>query len=303
MDDFKGKVAFITGGASGIGRGIAHALARAGAKVAIADIREEALERAVTTFPKGSTVLAVKLDVTDRKAWVRAVDEVEEKLGPIDILCNNAGIALPRGPIANATYEDWDWCLGINLGGAVNGVATVVPRMIKRGAGGHIVNTASVGALVAGAGEGIYSTAKYALAGLTEELRSDLMQHKIGVSLLCPGPTQTELFASSDAVRPKGSPTGYVRPPAPGQKPGAPPPMSNITMPPDEVGEKVLRGIRRNDLFILTHPEFRHLIKARCDALLSAIPNDPIPAPRKKFGDELVKDVIYAEQIAKGSPQ
>ena len=79
--------------------------------------------------------------------------------------------------------------------------------------------------------------------------------------------------------------------------------MSNITMPPDEVGEKVLRGIRRNDLFILTHPEFRHLIKARCDALLSAIPNDPIPAPRKKFGDELVKDVIYAEQIAKGSPQ
>lgn len=298
MEDFGGKVAFITGGASGIGLGIAKALVGAGAKVAIADIRAEALDRAMASFGADrSRVDPIRLDVTSRSEWIRAADEAERALGPVQILCNNAGIALPRGPIHKATYSDWDFCLGINLGGVINGVMTFVPRILAHGRGGHVVNTSSMGALMAGAGEGVYTTAKYGVAGLTEELRSDLRPHHVGVSLLCPGPTKTELFASSGAVRPadKGA-TGYANPP------GAPPPMVDFAMRPDEVGEKVLRGIRRNDLFILTHPEFRGILKARCDALLAAIPNDPVPELRKKFADEVVKDVIYAEQIAKGAP-
>jgi NAD(P)-dependent dehydrogenase (short-subunit alcohol dehydrogenase family) len=304
VKDFAGKVAFITGGASGIGLGMAEVFAEAGMKIVIADIRQDALERATAFLSsKRAAVHALRLDVTDRVAWVQAADAVEKTFGGVDILCNNAGIALPPGPIPKATYADWDFCLGVNLGGVINGVHTIVPRMIARAKGGHVVNTASLGGLMAGAGEGIYTTAKYAVAGLTEELRSDLAPYNIGVSLLCPGPTQTELFVSSTAVRPSDlNETGYVRAPLPGAKPGEPPPMLSFALQPAEVGRRVLNGIKRDDLFIITHSEFRHIIKARCDALLAAIPNDTVSPERKAFSEHFVKDTIYAEQIAKPAP-
>ncbi len=303
MDTFTGKVAFITGGASGIGLGMAKAFAEAGMKLAIADIRPDALDRAKPVLEAmGATVLPVRLDVADRAGWTRAADEAEAALGPVSLLCNNAGVALPPGPIPDATWEDWDFCMGINLWGAVNGVKTFARRMIAHGQGGHIVNTASVGGLVAGAGEGLYTTAKYGVAGLTEELRNDLLPHGIGVSLLCPGPTLTELFASSDAVRPADLPSGYHRAQAPGSAPGEPPPMVPFALQPDEVGRRVLRGIRRNDLFILTHPEFRAIIKARCDALLAAIPEEDVGDARRDFAKEINRDKIYAGQIASGAP-
>jgi NAD(P)-dependent dehydrogenase (short-subunit alcohol dehydrogenase family) len=303
MDNFTGKVAFITGGASGIGLGMAKAFSGAGMKVAIADVRQEALYKAVGELQRtGAVVLPIQLDVTDRARWAEAADEVEAALGPVQLLCNNAGIALPPGPIQDATWEDWDFCMGINLGGVVNGVQTFARRMIAHAAGGHIVNTCSIGGLVAGAGEGIYTTAKYGVAGLTEELRNDLWPHGIGVSLLCPGPTLTQLFASSDAVHPEGMPTGYVRKPLPGQAPGQPAPMVPFAVAPDEVGRRVLKGVQRNDLFIMTHPEFRNIIKARCDALLAAIGDEDIPSARRDFAASLNQDKIYAGQIAAGGP-
>ena len=303
MQDVKGKTAFITGGASGIGLGMCQAFINAGMKVAIADIRQEALDRALAALQTDkSAVLPVQLDVTDRKAWVRAADTVEKAFGPVQVLCNNAGITID-GPMPQGTYADWDFCLGVNLGGVVNGVMTFMPRMIANRTEGHIVNTSSMGGLVAGAGSGIYSTSKYAVVGLTEELRSDLAQYGIGVSVFCPGPTQTELFESSVKVRPTGlAETGYVPRTVP--KPGE---MSAditaaifaIALKPLEVGQRVLQGIQRNDMYILTHPELSGIIQARCEAIMASMPKEDITPERARAANLLVTDKLYSEQIAR----
>ncbi|MBF8269755.1 MAG: SDR family NAD(P)-dependent oxidoreductase [Gammaproteobacteria bacterium] len=303
MQNVKGKTAFITGGASGIGLGMCQAFINAGMKVVIADIRQEALDRALTTLQADTqTVLPVQLDVTDRKAWVRAADKAEQTFGPVQVLCNNAGITID-GPMPQGTYADWDFCLGVNLGGVVNGVMTFMPRMIAQHTEAHIVNTSSMGGLIAGAGSGIYSTSKYAVVGLTEELRSDLAQYGIGVSVFCPGPTQTELFDSSVAVRPgKLAETGYVPRTVP--KPDEMPAdiaaaIFAIAMKPAQVGERVLRGIQRNDMYILTHPEFSGIIQARCEAILASMPNETITPERARAANLLLTDKLYSEQIAR----
>ena len=202
MQDFKGKVAFVTGAASGIGLGMAKAFVAAGMKVAIADVRKDVLDAARASFGElAGNVLAIQLDVTDREAWLRAADEVERAFGPVDVLCNNAGINI-GGKMQEATYADWDFCLGVNLGGVINGVHTFVPRMVARGEGGHIVNTSSAGGLTASANAGLYCTSKYAVVGLSESLRAELKDQGIGVSVYCPSAVQSELFESTVAVRP-----------------------------------------------------------------------------------------------------
>ena len=303
MQNVKGKTAFITGGASGIGLGMCQAFINAGMKVAMADIRQEALDRALASLQADqNTVLPVQLDVTNRKAWVRAADAVERAFGPVHVLCNNAGITID-GPMPQGTYADWDFCLGVNLGGVVNGVMTFMPRMIEQRTEGHIVNTSSMGGLIAGAGSGIYSTSKYAVVGLTEELRSDLAQYDIGVSVFCPGPTQTELFASSMTVRPRElAETGYVPRTVP--KPEEMPAdiaaaIFAIAMKPLEAGQRVLQGIQRNDMYILTHAEFSGIIQARCEALLASMPKETITPERTRAANLLLTDKLYSEQIAR----
>lgn len=303
MKNVEGKVAFVTGGASGIGLGMCQAFLDAGMKVVIADIRQPVLYDAVETLNADrSAVLPLQLDVTDRAAWVRAADEAERSLGPVNVLCNNAGITLD-GPMPQGTYDDWDFCLGINLGGAVNGVMTFMPRMIEREQECHIVNTSSMGGLIAGAGSGIYSTSKYAIVGMTEELRSDLAEYDIGVSVFCPGPTKTGLFTSSVEVRPDNlSATGYVPRSVtdggdmPAEVAAA---IYAIAMDPFDVGRLVLEGIRRNDMYILTHPEFSGIIQARCAAILGSMPQQPVTPERRKAADLLLTDKLYSEQIAR----
>jgi NADP-dependent 3-hydroxy acid dehydrogenase YdfG len=148
MTDVAGRTAFITGGANGIGLGIARAFAAAGAKVALADIDAAALERAGAELGAVTQVATQVLDVRDREGWVRAADAVEAALGPVSLLFNNAGVA-GHAPAVKLTYELWDWSTGINLHGVINGVQTFLPRMVERGAGGHIVNTASGAGLCA----------------------------------------------------------------------------------------------------------------------------------------------------------
>src|SRR5215471_18499827 len=203
MEHLEHKVAFITGAASGIGLGIARACVSAGMKVVMADVRSKVLELAAASIAANEgVVLPLVLDVTDRRQWCACADRVRHELGAVDLLCSNAGVNFV-GPTQEATHEDWDFALGVNVGGAINAVQTLLPEMIKSGRGGHIVITSSVSGLFTSGGAGVYVTSKFALVGLAESLRADLRQSGIGVSVLCPGPVQSELFESTEAVRPR----------------------------------------------------------------------------------------------------
>ena len=185
--DVNGKVAFITGGASGIGFGIARVLVANGAKVVLADMRQDHLDHASGYFAErqeARNVHAIRLDVTDRAAMAAAADEAEARFGGTDILVSNAGVGL-EGPLDQATYADWDFGLGVNLGGVVNGIQTFVPRMRARGTGGHVVNTASLaGMVVMPSFMAIYATGKAAVIALSESIRDGLAADGIGVSVL-----------------------------------------------------------------------------------------------------------------------
>ena len=274
MRDVEGKVAFITGGGSGVGLGLARAFVAAGMKVAIADVRADHLEEATAAL--GDGVLAIRLDVTDRQAFARAADETERALGNVHVLCNNAGVNL-FNDIADATYQDWDWVLGVNLGGVVNGIVTFVPRIKAHGDGGHVVNTASMAAFVAGPGAGIYTTAKFGVHGLSDALRWSLLPHGIGVSMVCPGLVKSKIY-ESDLIRPAELSTEVT--PADEEFMQILPGLHDAGMDPDEIGEKVLRAIRRNDFYVFTHPDHREELREIFDETLAAFPDEPVPADR-----------------------
>jgi len=278
MENIEGKVAFITGGASGIGLGIAKVFAKNGMKVVIADMRQDALDEAMAYFKEtGGSVHPINLDVTDREAYKLAADEAETVFGKIHVLINNAGVG-SGGPIRSATYKDWDYSMGVNVGGVINGIVTILPRIIKHGEGGHVVSTSSTVGLFAMIGCGIYTTTKFAVTGLMESLASELDGTNIGASVLYPGGTTTNLGLSSMVNRPEHlkneNEPEFPPPPPPGNDRPQRPMMDTSTfMDPVEVGERVLRAIKRNDIFIITHPEFRDGIAARNDAVLRAIPD------------------------------
>ena len=190
MKHVEGKTAFITGGASGMGLGMAKAFVKAGMKVVIADIRQDHIDQAMAYFGGNKNVHAIQLDVTDREAMTRAADEVESVFSKVHVVCNNAGVCTMEGE--EPSYKEWDWILGVNLGGVVNGVTTFIPRIKKHGEGGHIVNTCTLTVFIdPPGGQRIYYTSKAAVRGLTEDLRWSLLPHHIGVSVLIPGTVNT----------------------------------------------------------------------------------------------------------------
>src|SRR5215469_15133582 len=196
MDRIDGMTAFITGGARGIGLGIARAFAQDGAKLALVDIEEAALNAARTELSELTSVEIFMLDVRDRAAYARVADEAEARLGPVSILCNNAGVAWGSN-VPHLSYEQWDWVLGINLNGVINGIQTFLPRMIERKVATHIVNTASGAGLIAEGSGILYTTSKFAVVGLSEALRRELEPFRIGVSVLCPGPVATSILQNT----------------------------------------------------------------------------------------------------------
>jgi NAD(P)-dependent dehydrogenase (short-subunit alcohol dehydrogenase family) len=311
MKDLKGKVAFITGGASGIGLGIAKACARHGMKVVIVDKRQKALDEAMAYFKeKKLPVHPIQLDVTDREAYAKAADEAEKVFGKIHVLVNNAGVG-SGGPIQMTTYKDWDYSVGVNLGGVINGVMTILPRILKHGEGGHIVSTSSTNGIAATGVSIPYCTTKFAVAGMMEALATEMQDKGIGASVLIAGPNMTNLGQSSFENRPEHLRNeGETWPPKP--PPGAPKrprrspeEMMTAFIDPTETGERVVRGIRNNDLFIHTHPEFKEGYIARHEAIIRAIPDEPRNQKRydiiSTFGTVFYND-IYDKQKPVGPP-
>ena len=257
MKDFAGRTAFVTGGAHGVGVGIARNLLNQGCKVAIVDIREDAIEAALAGLASRD-VMGVQLDVASREGFREAADKVEAELGPVSLLFNNAGINLFQ-TIEDSSYDDWDWVLGVNLGGVINGVMTFAPRMKARveageQSGGHITNTASMASFLAGGAPGIYNTAKFAVRGLSYSLRHSMYRYGIGVSVVHPGLVKSVIYASDD-VRPD-SLKRAARPvdtAAVERLAG----VHEFGMEPDVIGARILEGVRENRANIFTHPDHK----------------------------------------------
>lgn len=264
----QGSAAFVTGGAQGIGLGICRALAGAGVRLAIVDIDKDALSRARSELGTLTAVETFVLDVRDRARYAQVADEAEAALGPIVILCNNAGVG-GGDPVSGMSYAMWDWMLGINVGGIINGVQTFAPRMIRRGMG-HIVNTASGAGLATDPAWQVgfmYPTTKYAVVGMSEALRAELAEFGVGVSVLCPGPVATNIQSNSARARPAEN-----QPPSAEQLAVLDLGLHQRGLSPDVVGAMVLDGIRNNEPYILTDRMFRGAVAARFARILQAFP-------------------------------
>jgi NADP-dependent 3-hydroxy acid dehydrogenase YdfG len=282
MQDCAGKVAFFTGGGSGVALGQAKIMAREGAKVVLADVREDHLAQAMQYFTaQRAPAHAIKLDITDRAAFARAADEAEHVFGPVQLLFNTAGVSV-FGPLEKATYEDYDWMMGVNFGGVVNGIQTFVPRMIAHGQGGHVVNTASMGGFIASDPAGIYCATKFAVIGLSQALRGALAKYNIGVSVLCPANVKTNI-AESVVTRPAHlRNTGYVVDEEVLQSLRT---IYAAGMDPLELAQHVLNAIKRNDFYVIPYPEVRAGLEANFAAILAALPppdSDPAGVAKRQ---------------------
>lgn len=298
MIDLAGRTAFVTGGANGIGLGIARALLGEGCKVAIADVRQDSIDRALESLGNRQ-VIGVQLDVASRPGFAEAAERVEAQLGPVSLLFNNAGINLFQ-TIDESSFDDWDWLLGVNLHGVINGVMTFVPRMKERGARGHIVNTASMASFLAGPVAGIYNTTKFAVRGLSESLRYSLAPFGIGVSVLCPGLVKSRIY-SSDELRPEELKAGAK--PVDNEAVSRLAHVHEFGMEPDLVAERVLDGIRENRLHIFSHPEFKGELGELFDEVLADFrdyPEDPSFEPRTGFEKMRRERYREAREMARG---
>ena len=270
MKDVVGKVAFITGGASGMGLAMARSFSAAGMKVVIADIEQAALDAAAAEFEQtNAEVLTLKVDVTDRAAMQAAADASEERFGKVHVLVNNAGVAVGGGLDA-MTYKDWDWVMGVNLDGVVNGLQAFVERIKAHGEGGYVINTASMAGHLGIPGLGVYNASKWAVVGISETLKADLAPHNIGVSVLCPGVVGTNIF-NSERNRPEGLSSGEdssALTETLGAEQGGDPSerMQAIlegALDAAVVGDMVLHAMQTDELYIFTHPEFKDAVQDR----------------------------------------
>ena len=275
MKNLNGKVAFVTGGASGIGFGMARNFLSEGMKVVIADYSDAHLATAREALAGSNAVHFIKVDVSDRTALRAATEEALQVFGKIHVLCNNAGVG-GGGTAADPEFDEWDKAISINLGGVINGTKIIVPIIQRQGEGGHIVNTSSMAGMVPLPGMAAYSTAKYAVRGFSESLRMQLAPEGIGVSCLFPGATQTNLVGTPlDEEAPPGPDGDFIR------KLYA---AMRVAMTPMEMGRRVVEAIKDNRFHILTHREFIDEVKARHRAIEEGFPeDDELPEGRAEF--------------------
>lgn len=270
MRDFGGRLAFITGGASGAGFGQAEVFGRAGSRIAIADIRRDALDEAIGRLrDAGIEASGYVLDVTDRLQYARVADTVEDDFGStVSLLFNTAGVN-GFGPLEQMSYADFDWIMGVNFGGVLNGMQTFVPRMIEAAAGGHIVSVASMGGFEGGRMTGPYNAAKAAVINLMESYSHVLPAHGIGVSVLCPANIRSNI-SEAHRTRPDlgGADTG-VR--TDDVFLGALREVYSHGMDPETLAMHLKSAIERDELYVLPYPEVRADLERVFGRILDAV--------------------------------
>ena len=261
--DVRARGAVVTGGASGIGRAMALALARDGARVVVADVDEGGMHEVVRQIgARGGEAVALRTDVSDRAQVEALAARAFEVFGGVHVLCNNAGV-VTHGGLQAATHRDWQWVLGVNLWGVIHGIEAFVPRMIAQKSGGHIVNTASMAGLIATRGLGVYNTSKYAVVGLSETLAKDLKPYRIGVSVLCPMGVETQIRAAA-RNRPESLRNAQ-------EVAAEPVELIGRTLTPETVAEMVMAAIRDDRLYIITHDEGLPPLRRRFERMEQAV--------------------------------
>ena len=271
MKEFKDRVAVVTGGASGIGRAMADRFGAEGMKVVLADVEEEALQRAEGEMrEKGVDVIGVRTDVSKPEELEKLAQQTLDAFGAVHVVCNNAGVAGAWGPAWANTLDDWNWIMGVNLWGVIHGVRTFLPIMLEQGDEGHVVNTASLAGLMPG--RGIYGVTKQAVVALSESLYNDLKMAgaKIGVSVLCPGWVNTKII---DANRNRPAELAKtIDSVADAQREAIETTVRNFLktgLEPSAVADQVFEAIREDNLYIITHPEMDGMFRERFDNILS----------------------------------
>lgn len=279
MKPLAGKTAFVTGGASGIGFALSRAFLDAGMRVALTDVETGALHRAAHELAcHQDQLITLQVDVTDRDSMERAAQQTEAAFGKVHLLCNNAGVSMSEYA-DKMRYADWDWLIGIDFLGVINGVQTFLPRLKSHGEGAHIVNTASILGLAPSPRMAAYSAAKSAVISLSEVLRADLSPYRIGVSVLCPGMVDTNLLHSA-----RNRPASF------GSEPPRPrPSLAELTDAPgveyaarmreliagaidtSQCAEMVLHAIVNDEFYIFTHPELKASMDARAAEISAAL--------------------------------
>ena len=266
IEDWTGRVAVVTGGGNGIGEALCRRFAAEGMRVVVADVEETSAERVAQEIAAaGGEALAVACDVSRRSAIEALAARTLDAFGRVDVVCNNAGIFL-GGNMREFSPEDWDWTLAVNVMGVVHGCSVFAPLLVERG-GGHILNTASIGGFASDPGCAPYTTSKFAVVGYSEALRADLEADGVGVSILCPGPVASRIN-EGDRLRPASH--GESR-----TSSRAADTIVELGMPPDEVAERAVAGIRSNATYIFTHPELGGIFEPRIETMRKALAETP----------------------------
>jgi NAD(P)-dependent dehydrogenase (short-subunit alcohol dehydrogenase family) len=275
----------------------------AGMKVVIGYIRDDQIGPALESFREGRDRLhAIKVNVVDRDGMAAAADEIVKKFGGIHLLSNNAGIG-PLQPLSRTEFKDWDQTVAVNLTGVFNGVRIFLPLLRQQAGGGHIVTTSSMSGILPteGGSGGVYTATKFGVVGMMEILRSELdaANASVGVSVYCPGLVNTSIFELEKNV---AAGFGGAPPPATAEAAANEARIRQIIgngMDPIEAGQIVLTGIRRNDLFILSHPEFGPGLQERMDVLMASLPKTTAPASRLATETNTMHNSLYLREMAK----
>ena len=269
MEELSGKVAVVTGGASGIGLALGRAFAAEGMKIVLADIEADALDKAVANLPEGTEVEAVVCDVSDAEQVDALRDRAVERFGSVHVVCNNAGVSA-GGLVWEHSLDDWQWVMGVNLWGVIHGVKSFTPLMLEQGEG-HIVNTASMAGLTSPPFMSIYNVTKHSVVTLSETLHSDLAMvgaSGVGVSVLCPGWVQTRIHEAG-RNRPGAEQGVQVAEGADGA--GFADVVGNLIasgLEPSDVAAMVVDAIRTRRFYVLTHPDWNPMISDRTDRIV-----------------------------------